>query len=141
MLGDRLRKIREIKSFTQQQFAKIMGVTLRAYQRYEQNEQNPSYDKLVRICNELKDINPSWLLTGEGPMLKGQEGSKVVDIKDIPKEQIKEFIEDFWQNADEKERIWFEVQFKMAFPMFSDWLQKKQPSQTDQNMKKGQSMT
>jgi transcriptional regulator with XRE-family HTH domain len=136
MLETRLKKIRKTLMLHQKEMAKMMKVTLRAYQRYESGEQKPSYEKLVNLLDELKDINPTWLLTGEGPMFVG--GSKVVDIKDIPKEQIKEFIEEFWQKANEKERIWFEVQFKRAFPEYADWLQKKQLSQTDQDIKDSQ---
>ncbi len=122
MFADRLKKIIQITGYSMRRFAKEIGVSPSTLHEYIKGRIPPA-DLFVRICERF-NVSEAWLLTGEGPMLKGQEGPKVVDIKDIPKEQIKEFIEDFWQNADEKERIWFEVQFKMAFPMFSEWLQK-----------------
>ena len=65
-LGERLREIRKIKGLSQRDLAEIMGVTTRAYQRYEKNAQKASYDKIARIVKKFKDINSRWLLTGEG---------------------------------------------------------------------------
>lgn len=65
-LGERLKKIRKIKGLSQKDMANIMGVTLRAYQRYEKDDQKASYDKVARAINEFRDINPRWLLSGEG---------------------------------------------------------------------------
>jgi len=139
-MNERLKILRERLGLTQKEIAEKIRISLRAWQNYELGLRKiPS--EVIKALYEHLGINPTWLLTGKGPMFIEGKTTKVVDIKDIPKEQIKEFIEDFWQNADEKERHWFEVQFKKAFPEYSDWLQKKQPSQTDQNMKKGQSMT
>ncbi|AEA33660.1 helix-turn-helix domain-containing protein [Hippea maritima] len=67
-LGERLKAIRQAKGLSQKEMAEIMDVTLRAYQRYEKDEQKASYEKLARIVYELKDINSNWLLTGEGDM-------------------------------------------------------------------------
>ena len=76
MLGERLKKIRKTLGLSQKEIAQMMKVTLRAYQRYESEEQKPSYEKLVSLLNELKVINPTWLLTGEGPMFREKEVRK-----------------------------------------------------------------
>ena len=36
---------------------------------------NVSPDKLEKITLQFPDLNTAWLLTGEGPMLKGQAGA------------------------------------------------------------------
>ena len=135
MIGQRLREVRVFLNLTQKDLAKILRVDQKTISHWERNRNEPNLEALRTFCSEFK-VNLNWLLTGEGPMFVG--GSKVADIKDIPKEQIKEFIEEFWQKANEKERIWFEVQFKRAFPEYTDWLQKKQLSQTDQDIKDSQ---
>ena len=127
-LAERLKFFRESLGLTQEEFAKKLNTTQAVISNYERGARVPTADFLNRLT-EIFHLDINWLLTGEGPMFVG--GSKVADIKDIPKEQIKEFIEEFWQKANEKERIWFEVQFKRAFPEYADWLQKKQSSQTD----------
>jgi len=134
-LAERLKFFRESLGLTQEEFAKKLNTTQAVISNYERGARVPTADFLNRLT-EIFHLDINWLLTGEGPMFVG--GSKVVDIKDVPKEQIKEFIEEFWQKADEKERIWFEVQFKRAFPEYTDWLQKKQLSQTDQDIKDSQ---
>ena len=49
----------------------------------------PSYEKLQNIFRAFPDLNPEWLLTGEGEMLK----KKDVDMEENPQEEI--FPDDF----------------------------------------------
>ena len=52
--------------------AKAAGISPGSFKRYLNQETKPSFDHLVRIC-EVSGVNPTWLLTGEGPMFV-QEG-------------------------------------------------------------------
>lgn len=66
-LGQRLKIVRDANSCTQAEFAHLFGVSLRAYSNYENDKREPEPSLLQAVC-ERYDINPAWLLTGEGRM-------------------------------------------------------------------------
>lgn len=49
-VGNRIRKIRELKNFTQEQVAEKLGMTISGYSRIEREEVSVSVDKLERIA-------------------------------------------------------------------------------------------
>lgn len=61
MFNIRLRKSRMDNSFTQQQIADRLGLSLNAYQKYEQKEREPSLSTLVQIADIL-DVSVDYLL-------------------------------------------------------------------------------
>ena len=61
MFGKRLREARISKKLTQQYVADILGMTVNAYQKYEQSERHPSLETLVKIA-DLFDVSTDWLL-------------------------------------------------------------------------------
>lgn len=67
---------------TNQRFEKIMGFS-NAYVSSIRRSISP--EKLGRITDVFPDLNPTWLLIGEGPMLLSAKGAKaVVDVKTSP---------------------------------------------------------
>ena len=52
-VGHRIRKIRELKNFTQEQVAEKLGMTISGYSRIEREEVSLSIDKLERIAEIL----------------------------------------------------------------------------------------
>jgi transcriptional regulator with XRE-family HTH domain len=52
-IGHRIRKIRELKNFTQEQVAEKLGMTISGYSRIEREEVSLSIDKLERIAEIL----------------------------------------------------------------------------------------
>lgn len=61
MFNRRLRLCRNEKKFTQQNMADMLGMSLNAYQKYEQAERAPSLDTLVKIADIL-DVSTDYLL-------------------------------------------------------------------------------
>jgi transcriptional regulator with XRE-family HTH domain len=55
---------------TQQEIAKALGLSLRGYQNYERDQRSPSED-LIRAAWSTFGVDPVWLLTGEGSMIRG----------------------------------------------------------------------
>lgn len=53
MFNKRLRAIRMKRKYTQQYMADALGISLNAYQKYEQAERSPSLDCLVQIADIL----------------------------------------------------------------------------------------
>lgn len=61
MFNKRLRETRIKNGFTQQNMADKLGISLNAYQKYEQAERSPSLDCLVKIA-DIFDISIDYLL-------------------------------------------------------------------------------
>lgn len=61
MFNKRLRETRMKCGFTQQIMADKLGISLNAYQKYEQAERSPSLDCLVAIA-DIFDISIDYLL-------------------------------------------------------------------------------
>lgn len=61
MFNKRLREIRMKNKFTQQTMADKLGISLNAYQKYEQAERSPSLECLVAIADIL-NISTDYLL-------------------------------------------------------------------------------
>lgn len=61
MLNKRLREVRMNSGFTQQNMADKLGISLNAYQKYEQAERSPSLDCLVSIA-DIFDVSLDYLL-------------------------------------------------------------------------------
>ena len=49
--NNNLKHYREIYGFTQKSLADKLGITIRAYQRYESGEREPKLDVLINIAN------------------------------------------------------------------------------------------
>ncbi len=71
-MNERLKTIRKTIGLTQKEFAKEIGVSLRALQNYEANLRKVPGDILRNIYEHL-GVNPTWLLTGEGEMFKERD--------------------------------------------------------------------
>lgn len=61
MLNKRIRALRIKNRYTQQKMADMLGITLNAYQKYEQAERTPSLDCLVKIA-DIFNVPTDFLL-------------------------------------------------------------------------------
>ncbi len=61
MFNKRLRETRKKCGFTQQNMADKLGISLNAYQKYEQAERSPSLDCLVSIA-DIFNTSTDYLL-------------------------------------------------------------------------------
>jgi hypothetical protein len=77
------------------------------------------------IIAKCKKVNLHWLFTGEGEMEKRTYlTGKPVDLKDIPKEGIKAWIDEYWETSDADQRAWLKIQFMECFPKYAIWLER-----------------
>lgn len=84
---DRLTKFRQYKKLGQGKFEKLSGLS-NGY--LTQLRKAPGSEKLQRILCTFPDLNRTWLLTGEGDMLTGEQAERTIqsptesDIHMIP---------------------------------------------------------
>jgi transcriptional regulator with XRE-family HTH domain len=77
--GQRLMAIREGSGLTQEDFAKQLGLSLRAYANYERGEREiPT--ALFRALSEIYRIDPLWQLVGPGEQ-PVHIGERVIDLE------------------------------------------------------------
>lgn len=83
-IQERLRKYIEVKSLTPKQFEQISGLSNGSFSKLSDNTRRSTVN---RISIAFPDLNTSWLLTGDGEMLKQE-----VSTKEYPCSQIKKKI-------------------------------------------------
>ena len=93
-VGKRIREFRKLKGLTVQEFAKLIGISQGSLSDIENEKTKPSADTISSLVRNT-DINPTWLLTGEGPMFRenlsetpsGSENEEFYSVdyyKDLP---------------------------------------------------------
>lgn len=82
----RIKEYADFKGITNQKFEKEVGFSNGAFSTQLKNNKTIGVDKLENILTKYPDINPEWLLTGQGEMLKQSEGvSQQVVLKQSTK--------------------------------------------------------
>ena len=67
-LGQKIKKLRELKNFTQSHIASELGITQSAYSKMELGETEISYSKLTKIA-EVLGIAPEEIMTFNEQMI------------------------------------------------------------------------
>ncbi|MGH7775040.1 MAG: XRE family transcriptional regulator [Candidatus Binatia bacterium] len=82
--GERIRKIRELASLTQEEFGRRVGCSQDNVSKIETGESNPSKPLELNICREF-GISEIWLRDGTGPIYKEEVRERPVDYGfDVP---------------------------------------------------------
>lgn len=85
-MNTRIKKIREHKNLTQEEFGKKIGSARNTIANYENGNRSPSNSVIKSICREY-GVNENWLRTGKGEMLhryliKDEVGYYIEDLLD-----------------------------------------------------------
>jgi len=75
-IAQRLKKVREFKKLSQSQLAKLLGVSQKAISQWERGERAIPATILKQLQEHL-NLNPLWLLTGEGEPFVTPQGEGV----------------------------------------------------------------
>lgn len=70
-IGDRIRIAAEAKGLSLRQLAEATAISYSSLQNWIGGHREPRIDALVAIGSQL-GISLDWLLTGEGPMFRGE---------------------------------------------------------------------
>lgn len=66
--GDRLKEKRLEKGLSQEQLGSLIGVSKVAIWNYENGKENPKYEKLENLIDEL-DVEPDYLMNRDLPVV------------------------------------------------------------------------
>ncbi|WP_449188358.1 S24 family peptidase [Tannerella forsythia] len=83
MITERVKHLIETKGITKYKFCKDLGFS----NGFLDKPREISTDKYANILEYFPDVNPEWLLTGQGPMLKDKERAEIAQA--IPTEEAK----------------------------------------------------
>ena len=75
--ADRLKELRNIRNYTQEELGKITNISVQSIRRYEQgrlNEEQSAYN-LLQLAKAL-DVTPEYLLIGDNNMTSYTEAIK-----------------------------------------------------------------
>lgn len=61
-IGSKVRQIRELKGFTQDQVAQKLGLSQRAYSKLENNETRFDWDRITKVA-EIFEISPTDIIS------------------------------------------------------------------------------
>jgi transcriptional regulator with XRE-family HTH domain len=78
-IKDRLSQIVKYKGVTPRSFALKIGTSSQVFGNYLSGR-DPSFEVLSKIVETFDDINPTWLLTGKGPMIRPEEKSNITEV-------------------------------------------------------------
>lgn len=78
-IQERFRKIIEHKQLTANSFASSINISPQRLGKYLK-DRDPDYDTIKRILETFVDIDPDWLLTGKGEMLR-PNNIQIADIE------------------------------------------------------------
>ncbi|MGM9508563.1 helix-turn-helix domain-containing protein [Larkinella sp. GY13] len=72
-IHERLSKLIKEFNMNTSSFAKAIEKSYNAIESIVKGKTRPSYDVLEAIFKKFPDINPTWLMNGEGEMLRGNQ--------------------------------------------------------------------
>ena len=79
MIGDNIKKLREVLKLTQQKLADQIGIKQNSVALIESNKRNISKQALLSISREF-GVRLEWLETGEGEMFEERDDSPLVQL-------------------------------------------------------------
>ncbi|MCO5260351.1 MAG: helix-turn-helix domain-containing protein [Crocinitomicaceae bacterium] len=104
-LGDNIRKIRELRGFTQQNLADELHIDQKTISRVEQGEISPKFDLVVKIAKAL-NVKLSALLNFNKDLIfnnivNTQQGGHFVAYNNTEIEKVEELYKELLKQKDE----------------------------------------
>jgi len=93
MVGRRLREYRKSKGMLGKDLARLIGISHGSLSDIENEKTKPSSDTIASIFRST-DINPMWLMLGEGPMHRGEIKGEVDDVTKMVVEHMRDMDDD-----------------------------------------------
>lgn len=78
-LGDRIEELVKFSGLNQQKFYEKIGVSKSTFHNWKSGEKGIAFEYLSRILSSFEEINPRWLILGEGEMKLPPKPKNVVE--------------------------------------------------------------
>ena len=95
-LGEKIKKLRELKDYTQEYMAEQLGISQSAYSKMEIGESEITYNRLEKVAEVLK-MKPEELITFNESMvfnvMHNQTGNGLVVQNNVPNDKERELYE------------------------------------------------
>jgi DNA-binding XRE family transcriptional regulator len=82
--GQRLRALRQVRGYTEQDAAATAEVTLRTWRRWEAGCVSQGNSQWTVAFSEKYDVSYAWLLSGKGPMAMSDFRAQMAELKALP---------------------------------------------------------
>jgi len=92
-LGSRIRQWRKTLPLKSYELAKLISISQGSLSDIENNKSLPSADTLAKLY-QYTNINIAWLLTGQGPMKKGEGETVVGEANEMVNEEMAPYGQD-----------------------------------------------
>ncbi|MDR2938386.1 MAG: hypothetical protein LBU92_05560 [Prevotellaceae bacterium] len=94
---DRIKQYVDYKGISVRRFEQKVGMSNGSFASQLKNKKTIGVDRLENILKEYPELNPSWVLTGEGKMLKNSpfSTSEQGEMATILKEKYDELVEKY----------------------------------------------
>ena len=102
MINERFKQVRKVLGISQKEFANTLGIGLTTLKDYEKGKFPPKTEVIQKLTH-LFNINPTWLLTGQGSMFLEVEEPKddkeriIKEFADYLRTQDYEDVKTFWE--------------------------------------------
>lgn len=107
-MKNNIKNVREQKNMTQKECADVFGVTLRAWQTYEQGVSEPKYEMLCRIA-DYYGVTTDYLL-GREPAVNPLAGLNI-NVKEINSDK---FIETYEKLPETAKQVFIDTMLKLS---------------------------
>jgi|GEM_PF-1851545 len=88
IMKDRLIEFMKIEGFTSVKFAEIMEVQPSSISHILSGRNNPNFDFISKFLKRFPDINPDWIINGEGAIYKGNPSATGLKITKVNQDVI-----------------------------------------------------
>jgi len=107
--ANRVKQFRQHKGLSQQAFAEQCGLTQGNIAHME-NGTEPKQSNVSKLTAGFPDLNPDWLLNGNGPMLRDGRTLTAVPADQLPpqvpsKHEVAEPSQPYWRVASDSEEL------------------------------------
>jgi transcriptional regulator with XRE-family HTH domain len=131
-LGERIRELRGTLSIGE--FSDMFSIHRNTLPAYENGKTSPNAKFLTALC-EKYNVQPNWLLMGEGTKYKGESqqpaktaengnGSQLNRFEDSLITEIRNFMNELGRK-DPDWRTWFKMELLDKIPKFREWWEAK----------------